>query len=544
MSLRAYLLVSFLGLVLALGVAFFQSTPGYMDASYYMAGGVWLANGDGFNERILWNYLDEPGGLPHPSHGYWMPLTSLLAAFTMLLSGAHTFTTARLGFLLLAAIIPMLTARLSFALSGRREWALLAGIIAAISGFYLPYLPTTDAFGLYMLFGALFFLVIHSQNSHSSQSLDESDQNHRLGHRKYVYVAPLILGGLAGLMHLTRADGILWLLVALLFNGSELNRSPTGRRRMMSWLAAALLVLIGYFMVMGPWLLRNLAVFDSFLSPGGGHALWITSYDELFTYPASLLTPEHWWGSGLSAILKARLWALGLNMQTLLAVQCQIFLLPLIISGLWRLRHSRAVQAGLLAWSLTFLAMTLVFPYQGARGGFFHSGAALQPLFWAVTPVGLFAFLEWGERRRGWDTHQASRVFQIGMVLIALFLTVFVTFNRVIGGDVLQPAWDDLQRRYARVEQELIFRHASPEAVVLVNDAPTYYLASRRPSISIPYGNTDVLLQVAQRYGGRYLLIEIEQVRGDTLYAQPGDRPGLRYLETVEGIRLYEIVAP
>lgn len=78
----------------------------------------------------------------------------------------------------------------------------------------------------------------------------------------------------------------------------------------------------------------------------------------------------------------------------------------------------------------------------------------------------------------------------------------------------------------------------------MVNDAPTYYLASRRPSISIPYGDSDVLLQVAQRYGSRYLLLEIDQVQGDALYAQPGDRLGLRYLGTVEGIRLYEIVFP
>jgi hypothetical protein len=233
-----------------------------------------------------------------------------------------------------------------------------------------------------------------------------------------------------------------------------------------------------------------------------------------------------------------------LNLQTMLAVQGQIFLFPLVLTGLWCLRRLPAVRAGVLAWTLTFLVMTVVFPYQGARGGFFHSGAALQPLFWAVTPAGFYAFIEWGVRKRGWDVHRAGSIFKIGLVSIALLLTIIVTFNRVLGGNVRQPAWDDLQRRYARAEQELISRHASKESVVLVNDAPTYYLASSRLSISIPYGDTNVLLQVAQRYGARYLLLEIDQVQGDLLYAQPGDRPGLRYLGTVEGIRLYEIVAP
>ena len=217
MRLRHYLFVSLLGLALALVVAYFQSGPGYMDASYYMAGGVWLADGDGFNEQILWNYLDDPHGLPHPSHGYWMPLTSVLAAQGMRLMGAHTFTSARLGFLLLAALIPVITAWLSYSLSGRRDWAILAGIIAAISGFYLPYLPTIDAFGLYMLFGGLFLLVIQSLSDGSARSMAETGGNHPAAHRANQLVAPIILGFLAGMMHLTRADGLLWLFVAIIF---------------------------------------------------------------------------------------------------------------------------------------------------------------------------------------------------------------------------------------------------------------------------------------------------------------------------------------
>jgi hypothetical protein len=332
--------------------------------------------------------------------------------------------------------------------------------------------------------------------------------------------------------------------VAIFFSRSDMPSKSSGPRRIASWAGAALLVLLGYLIVMGPWMLRNMVVFGSLLSPGGGHALWITSYDELFTFPASLLTAAHWWESGLVAILRARLWATGLNLQTVLAVQGQVFLFPLILIGLWQLRRTPPIQAGVLAWMFTFLVMTLVFPYQGARGGFFHSGAALQPLFWAVAPVGLHSFIEWGERKRGWNVRQAGPVFQGGTVLIALILTMFIVFNRVIGGDIRRPAWDDLQRRYFQVERALKEHQAPPDSIVIVNDAPTYYLASQRPSISIPYGDTDVLLQVAQRYQGRYLLIEIEQVQGDALYEQPGDRPGLRYLETVEGIRLYEIVVP
>ena len=80
MTWRRSLLLAVLGLAVALFVAAFQPAPGYMDADYYYAGGRQLATGHGFSESYLWNYLDDPTGLPHPSNAYWMPLASLLAA--------------------------------------------------------------------------------------------------------------------------------------------------------------------------------------------------------------------------------------------------------------------------------------------------------------------------------------------------------------------------------------------------------------------------------------------------------------------------------
>ena len=80
MSWRFYLLFGLIGLVPLALMAFFQTSPGYMDADYYYAGGLRLAEGKGFSEEIIWNFLDDPAGLPHPSHGYWMPMVSILAA--------------------------------------------------------------------------------------------------------------------------------------------------------------------------------------------------------------------------------------------------------------------------------------------------------------------------------------------------------------------------------------------------------------------------------------------------------------------------------
>ena len=110
MKFRDYIILFFIGLAIPLLIAQFQSLPGYMDADYYFGGGVQLVRGKGFTEPYLWNYLDNPQGLPHPSHAYWMPLASIVAAAGMGLTGQATYASARLGFILLAALVPLLTA--------------------------------------------------------------------------------------------------------------------------------------------------------------------------------------------------------------------------------------------------------------------------------------------------------------------------------------------------------------------------------------------------------------------------------------------------
>jgi hypothetical protein len=526
MTARRYLWLSLLGLGVVLLGSRFQAVPGYMDAEYYYAGGLRLAGGYGFSEEILWNYLDDPAGLPHPSHGYWMPLVSMLAAAGMKLVGISQFPAARLIFLALVAAIPPLSARLSYSLTGQVDQATVAGLLGALPGFYLPYLATTDAFVLYIVFGALFLLLVRG--------------HWRDVGRAYPPVASFLLGLLAGLMHLTRTDGFSWLFVAgvaVFMQARELSR----RRGILGFWG---LCLLGYLLVMGPWMARNYRAFGALFSPGGWRVLWFTGYDELFIYPAELLTFERWWSSGLRTIVGDRLWAAGQNLQTALAVQGLIFIAPLVLIGLWRLRGDRRVLVALLAWGLTFLTMTVVFPYAGARGGFFHSGAALQTLWWAVAPLGLVELVRWAGRLRRWRIQQAQRVFQTGLIGLAALLTGAVFYLRVIGLDYLHPAWAAGYERYASLEAFLSKAGAGSNDLVIVNNSPGYYLAGGRPAISIPYGDFPTVLAVAGRYQARYLILEIDQVQGEEdLYHAPGDRPGVAFLGSVADARIYQFVA-
>ncbi len=147
MNMRLYVILYLYALMVLLAVSAFQSRPGYMDAEYYYANGLSLAQGQGFSEPFLWNYLDEPQSIPHPAFTYWMPLSSLVAAAGMEFSGFINFWGAKIGFLLLAACISPLTARLAFSFTQQRWAAWLAGFLVVFPGFYLAFMGTTDTFG-------------------------------------------------------------------------------------------------------------------------------------------------------------------------------------------------------------------------------------------------------------------------------------------------------------------------------------------------------------------------------------------------------------
>jgi hypothetical protein len=218
MNLRLYLLLYLYSLLVLLAVSVFQSQPGYMDAEYYYANGLRLAQSKGFSEPFLWNYLDEPQGLPHPAFTYWMPLSSLLAAVGMELSGWMNFGGAKLGFLVLAACISPLTARLAYSFTEQRWAAWLAGFLAVFPGYYLAFLGTTDTFAIAMLLGLLWLWVAH-------RTLSDVPRDRSL------LINALALGLVAGLMHLTRADRLVWLVMGWIVAGMCLSPKASDVRK-------------------------------------------------------------------------------------------------------------------------------------------------------------------------------------------------------------------------------------------------------------------------------------------------------------------------
>lgn len=555
MQLRAYLGLFLISLCVLLGVAAFQSAPGYMDADYYLTNGLTLAKGDGWWEPFLWNYLDDPFGLPHQAFNYWMPFAAYLATIGVRITGWANFSGARHIFIALAACVPLFTAYLAYRLTRQRWAAWLAGLLAIFSGFYLAFLPTTDTFAIVMLLGGLFVLItgeISTRRITLPEQLFDVEKAQTNIFRldigrivRHPLFWSLLLGGVVGLMHFSRADGLIWLGVGLVvvvlplcdFDGSE---------RDSSWLwqsaLRALVYSLGYLLVMGPWYLRNLVFYKFLFPPGNSRTLWLTAYDQIFSYPAEILNPQSWLASGWLAIIQARLWALWTNLQTAFAVQGLILLFPLVIWGLWRLRRDRRIWLPLLGWALIFGLMTLAFPFPGARGGFFHSGAALQILFWAVVPVGLEAFIDWMSAKRNWEPLRSRRVLFGGIVLLVAFVTGVVSYQKVIGADPANPIWGSANQTYVQVEAELQNLGVDSRVVVMVNNPPGYYLVAGRPAVVIPDGELATTMQAAQAYQAAFLLLDQNYPDGlADIYNQPGDRPGLIYLGTVDGTQIYHL---
>lgn len=521
----------FVSLLVMILVSVLVRSPGYMDSAYYYGGGIRLSEKKGFTELIIWNFLDDPVGLPHPSHGYWMPLASILSAFTMTLFGQTSFFRGRVIFILLAILLPAFVYYFAYQLTKNNKQAFLAGCLAVFSGFYLPFLTITETFGLYMLFGGLLLLMLGNYKD----VIINNNQNYW---KRNFFV--FVIGLLSGLMHLTRADGIIWLIVIVVIL-TWINWYYQGRR-LRQFFMDIFIVLLGYISIMGGWFIRNYFVFHTVLAPGGSRAFWFTSYNDMFLFPASTITFERWWTSGVRAILEDRLWAFGKNLQTVFIVQGMIFLAPLVLVGMWYLRRDIRVIAGVLGWLLTFIVMTVFFPYAGVQGGFFHSGSAIQPLIWTLSIVGLAQFIEWGGKRRQWNYEQAWKVFSTGLILFSIVISALVFYKRVLVKDNATNVWQKTYKKYSEIETFLKMNEKNNDGVIMVTDPPGYFATNRRSAIVIPYGDEQVLFEVANRYLADFIVIDAEHIKElDRLYRNPESLSSFKYLAAIDGAKIFKL---
>ncbi len=488
-------------LVVALLVRFLAATliprPGYMDTAYYAAGAVRLAQGGGLSELFLWNYLDDPAGLPHPAFLYWMPFPSLLAApFAVLFPGC--FFALQFPFVLLSALPPLAAYGLAWETCGRRRTAWLAGLLTLFSGFFFPYWTLPETFAPFALFGSVALWLTGTWNLEP-------------GTRKLEAGRWLLIGLLVGLSHLTRADGILLLpVVALtpLISSSSRNTQHATRLVVGRWsfvIFHCSLVILGYLLVMAPWFLRNLSTIGTPLSPAGTRTLWLRTYDDLFCYRCDLSLRSYlsW---GWLNVLRSKLWAAGVNLERFLAEDCLVFLLPFVLIGLYRLRRRAPFNFSLIYLLLAYLVHSLGFTFPGPRGGFFHASAAALPFLFAAGAEGLDAAVGCAARRRRWNLRQAQVVFATAALVAAVALSIYALAQKL-------PAWRDADEAYREIGAWLDVQDVPGSIIVMVGNPPGFYYHTGIPAVVVPNGDVETLLAVADRYRVAYVVLDRNRPR-------------------------------
>jgi len=492
MNRRDLLLLLSLALVVRLITALLLTGPPYMDAYYYTAGAYRLADGHGLTEPFLWHYLDDPAGIPHPGFLYWMPLPSILAAPFVALLG-RSFLAAQLPFILLSALLPLVSYTLAWRIAESRRQAWAAGLLTLFSGFFTPFWVLPETFAPFALFGSLALLL-------STQPGKETELPASCFLPPASCFLPLASGLLVGLAHLTRADGILLLPIVAL--APLLSPRSRTRRKIGSLLIVHCSSLIlGYLLVMAPWFLRNINVIGAPLPSAGTKTLWLTDYDDIFCYNCELSLRSYlaW---GWPNILHSKLFALWTNLQRLLAEDLVIFLLPLSAIGLYRLRRRPPFTLALVYLLAIYLVHSLAFTFPGWRGGFFHSSGVLLPFLHVAGVVGLDASVRWAaRRRRGWNLRQAQAVFTGGLIVMAVLLSLYGILSKL-------PTWNNSERIYSTVGKWLTARAVPADTIIMARNPPGFWYHTARPAVVVPNEGLDGLLEAVERYHVEYLLLD------------------------------------
>ena len=466
--------------------------PGYPDSAYYVDVAREIVAGNGLTIPVVWIFPEVGGSLPAnpvlpvPSNAHWMPLASFVQVPFMLILGPGVFA-ATLPFLLIGSLAAPLTWLIARDAGLRPFPAASAGVLAAVPAFLLPYLAQQENFALIEVLtaGALYL---------ASRGLRGDGR---------AFVAA---GLLAGLATLARTDvGLVMVVLGLAFLWDRWRtRRPFGveppRPARISVKAAAGAV-VGWLVVMGPWLARQLAVFGS-LSPSSssGKALWIRDFSEWnsITIPAD---PDHLMSWGAGPLLESRVTALGEALGIFIVLGAGIILFPLIVWGASR-RWRDARFGPAIAYALLWLATSVILFAPHVPGGMFiHSAVGLLPHAYALAIEALAALsVALAARARSSDPERFSRI-------LIMFVVGVVAVFAVVGTMTVHRTWAERRDRMLLAVGALDAAGIGQDERVMSIDAAGYLYLSGRPGVVIVNDPIATVRDVATAYGVRWIVV-------------------------------------
>ena len=466
-----------LGAGLSTGLALYGEHPSYEDAFYYSLNGLRISEGRGLTDRAITYFYSEPTELPTASHDYWMPLSSFLASAGALLHQGYGGT--RIPFTILAALTPLLCYVLSGIFLASRRKRLLVSLLALLAGPHnaLWTQPSTFMPFLWCGVASLYF---------SSRMLLRDSLWSVLG-----------AGCFAGLAHLTRVDGFLFLVSSLLVLVRQ-HTSGRGYSLRARLLAALFLNLGGSLLVMAPWFVRQYTTFGTPLSPAGLQPILIKDFMEMYSYTTSLELPAYlvtYTWHDLLGRLQAACWSL----YHLVLMTTYVLLLPFSIAGAREVFRNPSIgfrwQPVMVYAILLVIFHAVVTPLQSWMGSSIHSSIVLWPFLIILAMEGFDRILSWIVLRRPhWDQRRARVVLPLIFVLGCI-------------GKTLEHGLVDLRcsREFAQLGAFRSYLHEDAVVMAWYPYAVAYHTGC---SVIIPPAEGWMTARtVIRRFGVQYLLV-------------------------------------
>jgi MFS family permease len=466
----------------------------YPDSYYYVDVARALQAGHGFNIDFIWSFVDVGGRLPAdptlpiPSNAHWMPLASIVQLPTIWLLGPTPLASA-IPFALIGSLTAPLTWAIARDMGCGQRIALAAGIAVAVPGAAAIFMSQPDNFSLYQPLGtAALWLAARGLRGHTGSFA--------------------LAGLMVGLATLARNDGLLLgaaVGLAFVWDRWRAWRSAGGRAPRIPWRFA--FACFGLFLVvMAPWYLRQLAVFDSFSpSSTSGRILFIRTYEEMNSITTD--TSLAWlMGQRVGPLLQSRLLGLVSAVGIYAVLACSVPLVPFVILGGWARRRSVDFGPFFVYAALLFGASGLLFAVHVPHGTFLHSAVALVPLGFVLGMEGLAAVVSWAvRRRRSWQEVRAQRLFLgAGLAVLALNAALFAV--------VVDRSWDRDRDVRMAAAAALTDVGAAPDDLLLSADPAGFKYFTGRGGVVTPGDSLDVVQQVARAYGVRWLILERNHV--------------------------------
>ncbi len=485
-----------LALAVRLPYALQINWPPLDDPAYYIQAARSLYYHQNLDISIIWNFNPRFPTVTHAGMEFWQPLSSYVIAISFIFLGDNLFA-AQFPSIIAGSLLSPMAYWFARRLNLDRPNIVggLAGLLLVFSPLlaYQSILPDSSMLYSALIAGALLLLT--------------RPQNEFLTPGKAI-----LFGLLTGLAYLTRTPAIFlilsWLILLLprfRYGQGQLwqyrNRVEdyvklVPSRNLPNWLeilwAGGVMATLG-----GLWAFRNLQTYGYITSPAGTQTIFLFDYNSLFNYtnPVSFQTMLE---GGFGKILGIRLEALWSAMRTVLDLIFVPTVIPAVIGLALLAKHSLPARPATLYSLFLFLGLPLIFGVASINGSYYHSAGSCAPFLAVGLVYGFQEFAVWLNKR----VKIRRRI--IFRTLVTFFLVLCCVWLGEGVSSITQGHRDE-GALYAQVNSWL---RANPSPVVIASQPASINYVSGVAAVRLPSTqDLEVLRQVAQQYGAKYIII-------------------------------------